>query len=90
MGLTIAVVARQPQNATAAYPKGTSKRFKSAINMDTSWTPLGEAGFESVRRVAIDEDWSAKRFRRVGFIKKMTRDMEWAMTSQGKKKASRK
>jgi hypothetical protein len=72
-----------------AYPKGTSKRFKSAIDMDTGWTPLGEAGFESVRRVAIDEDWSAKRFRRVEFIKSMTREKGWAMTSQGKKKARR-
>jgi len=63
------------------YPKGTSKRFKSAINMYTSWTPLGEAAFESVRRVAIDEDWSAKRFRRVEFIKSMTREKGWAMTS---------
>jgi hypothetical protein len=73
-----------------AYPKGTSKRFKSAINMNTAWTLLGEAGFESVSRVAIDEDWSAKRFRRVEFIKKMTRDTEWVMTRQGKKKAGRK
>jgi hypothetical protein len=72
-----------------AYPKGTSKRFKSAIDMDTGWTPLGEAGFESVRRVAIDEDWSAKRFRRVESIKSMTRERGWAMTSQGKKKARR-
>jgi hypothetical protein len=71
-----------------AYPKGTSKRFKSAIDM-SGWTPLGEAGFEIVSRVAIDEDWSAKRFRRVEFIKSMTRDKGWAMTSQGKKKAGR-
>jgi hypothetical protein len=72
-----------------AYPKGTSKRFKSTINMSTGWTALGEAGFESVRRVAIDEDWSAKRFRRVEFIKSMTRDKGWAMTSQGKNKTAR-
>jgi hypothetical protein len=73
-----------------AYPKGTSKRFKSAINRDSDWIPLGEAGFESVSRVAIDEDWSAKRFRRVEFIKKMTRDAAWALTSQGKKKVGLK
>jgi hypothetical protein len=34
---------------------------------------LGAAGFEPVRMVAVDEDWSALRFRRVGFIKTLTR-----------------
>jgi aspartate 1-decarboxylase len=71
-----------------AYPKASSRRFKNAITVD--WTLLGEAGFESVSRVAIDEDWSAKRFRRAEFIEKMTRDTEWAMTSQGKRKTGRK
>jgi hypothetical protein len=52
-----------------AYPKGTSKRYKSEINRDTGWQVLGQAGFEPVRAVAIDEDWSALRFRRVEFIK---------------------
>ena len=71
-------------------PKGNFKRLKCAINMYTGWTPLGNAGFESVRMVAIDEDWSAKRYRRVEFIKSMTRDKGWAMTSEGKKKSGRK
>lgn len=57
-----------------AYPKGTSKRYKCEFNRDSGWTVLGAAGFESVRMVAIDEDWSALRFRRVAYIKKMTRD----------------
>ena len=52
-----------------AYPKATSKRYKSEINRDTGWQALGHAGFEPVRAVAIDEDWSALRFRRVEFIK---------------------
>jgi aryl carrier-like protein len=30
-------------------------------------------GFDSVRMVAIDEDWSALRFRRVEFIKSSTK-----------------
>jgi hypothetical protein len=51
---------------------------------------MGEAGFEPVRMIAIDEDWSAKRYRRVGFIKTMTRDLRVAMTKEGKKKASQK
>jgi hypothetical protein len=56
-----------------AYPKGTSKNYKCEFNRDTGWKILGELGFEPVRMVAIDEDWSALRFRRIEFIKTMTR-----------------
>ena len=42
-----------------AYPKGSSKRYKSQINRDNGWNALGHEGFEPVRMVAIDEDWSA-------------------------------
>ncbi len=73
-----------------AYPKGSSKKYKCDFNRDTGWESLGSAGFEPVRMVAIDEDWSALRFRRVEFIKTMTRDSTHALTEQGKKKASRK
>ena len=52
-----------------AYPKGTSKKYQSEINRDTGWQALKQAGFDTVRMVAIDEDWSALRFRRVEFIK---------------------
>ncbi|KAA9339335.1 hypothetical protein F0P96_01535 [Hymenobacter busanensis] len=56
-----------------AYPKGTSKKYHCEFNRDTGWAALGAAGFEPVSQVAIDEDWSALRFRRVEYIKKMTR-----------------
>jgi hypothetical protein len=52
-----------------AYPKGTSKKYQSEINRDNGWQALKQAGFDTVRMVAIDEDWSALRFRRVEFIK---------------------
>jgi hypothetical protein len=68
-----------------AYPKGTSKKYKCDFNRDTGWDQLGAHGFEPVRQVAIDEDWSALRFRRAEFIKTMTRS--FAMTETGKKKA---
>ena len=67
-----------------AYPKGTSKSYKCDFNRDSGWEPLGAAGFEGVRQVAIDEDWSALRFRRLGFIKTMKRDPKRAMTKRGK------
>ena len=73
-----------------AYPKGTSKKYKCDFNRDTGWAALGAAGFEGVRMVAIDEDWSALRFRRVEFIRTMTRDKKLAMTNQGKKKVAKK
>jgi hypothetical protein len=51
-----------------AYPKGTSKRIGGEINRDTGWESLKSAGFETVRLVAIDQDWSALRFRRAAYV----------------------
>ncbi|MFN3875556.1 MAG: hypothetical protein ACK4L7_06555 [Flavobacteriales bacterium] len=70
-----------------AYPKQSSKRYRCEFNRDTGWDALGPAGYEPVRQVAIDEDWSALRFRRVAHIKKMTRS--FAMTAEGKAKAAK-
>lgn len=56
-----------------AYPKGTSKRYRSDYNRDAGWEPLLEAGFMPVRQVAIDEDWSALRFRRSQHISQSIR-----------------
>ena len=52
-----------------AYPKGSSKRLTCDFNRDNGWSPLGAVGFRGVRQVAIDEDWSALRFRRAEFVK---------------------
>jgi hypothetical protein len=71
-----------------AYPKGTSKKYKCDFNRDNGWQVLGDLGFEPVRMVAIDEDWSALRFRRVEHIKNMTRS--FAMTEKGKEKIAKK
>ena len=103
VGFFLAFVMSQPEVDTAArlaagkttgdavvwlaYPKGSSKKYKATINRDSGWAGLGAAGFEPVRMVAIDEDWSAVRFRRVDFIKTMTRGKEHALTAQGRKKA---
>ncbi len=71
-----------------AYPKATSKKYKCEFNRDNGWAELGKQGYEPVRQVAIDADWSALRFCRVEFIKSMTRG--FAMTAQGKQKAGHK
>ncbi len=73
-----------------AYPKGTSKNYKCEFNRDTGWKILGELGFESVRMVAIDDDWSALRFRRTEFVKKMVRDEKRALSPTGKAKTKSK
>jgi hypothetical protein len=52
-----------------AYPKKTSKQYSSDIDRDHGWEVLLDRGFDKVRLVAIDEDWSALRFRNVRFIK---------------------
>ena len=53
-----------------AYPKGTSKRYQCEFNRDQGWRVIRAAGFDSVRQVAIDADWSALRFRRLAYVKK--------------------
>jgi hypothetical protein len=69
-----------------AYPKSTSKKYKCEFNRDTGWSVLGKLGYEGVRAVAIDEDWSALRFRNAEYIKKMTRS--FAMSESGKNKVA--
>ncbi|HSN74115.1 MAG TPA: hypothetical protein VL334_03360 [Anaerolineae bacterium] len=71
-----------------AYPKGSSKRYQCDFNRDTGWAALGAAGFEPVRQVAIDADWSALRFRRVEYIKKLTRSKLDAISEAGKERTA--
>jgi hypothetical protein len=52
------------------YPKKTSKKYIiSGPERDRGWKSLNDAGFYGVRMVAIDDDWSAMRFRNVKYIK---------------------
>jgi hypothetical protein len=71
-----------------AYPKKTSKRYEASIDRDHGWDALGRLGFEPVRQVAIDADWSALRFREARHIKGMTRRQEMALSDEGKRRAS--
>ncbi len=72
------------------YPKSSSKRYKCEFNRDAGWARLGQAGYEPVRQVAIDEDWSALRFRQAEFIKTMKRRSEGAISSTGRMKAEQR
>jgi hypothetical protein len=89
-GKAIAKIAKGDTVVWFAYPKGTSKKYKSEIHRDKGWAVLGDAGFEPVRSIAIDEDWTALRFRRAEFIKSMTREPGSRMSAEGKSRAARK
>jgi hypothetical protein len=67
-----------------AYPKASSRKYRCEFNRDQGWESLGAAGFEPVRQVAIDDDWSALRFRRVEHIKSMHRNPEGAISNAGR------
>ena len=73
-----------------AYPKGTSKRYTCEFNRDTGWNAMRSAGFDTVRQVAIDEDWSALRFRRVEFIKPAGGGSSGKPVASAKERARRK
>lgn len=72
------------------YPKGTSKKYSCDFNRDTGWETLGKINLETVRMIAIDEDWSALRFRKADFIKTITRRESYALTKTAKSKTTQK
>lgn len=84
---TLGAMVQEDEVIWFAYPKGTSKKYTCEFNRDTGWKELGKRGFESVRMVAIDEDWSALRFRRAENIKTMKRS--FAMSKVGKARVKR-
>jgi hypothetical protein len=72
------------------YPKGSSKKYKCEFNRDTGWEGLGKYNLEPVRQIAIDEDWSAIRFRRVEYIKTITRAQSGTITEEARRRTSQK
>lgn len=71
-----------------AYPKKTSPLHDPEVSRDESWEPLGAAGFEPVRQVKVDDDWSAVRFRRVEHIERLARDPSRAISAEGRRRAT--
>ena len=62
-GAVEAVAAVKPEGLLwLAYPKGSSK-VKTDVNRDTLWPVVQAHGWRPVRQIAIDEVWSALRFR---------------------------
>jgi hypothetical protein len=50
-----------------AYPKGGSS-IKTDVNRDILWKTLEDTGWRPVRQIALDETWSAMRFRPVSAV----------------------
>lgn len=69
------------------YPKRSSKRLRGEFHRDSDWAVLAASGFEPVRQVAIDEDWSALRFRRVQHIAQFTRG--GAISAEGQRRLAK-
>lgn len=72
-----------------AYPKGSSKKYTCDFNRDTGFQVLGQYNLEPVKIIAIDEDWSALRFRNIKHIKNFTRSQSMALSKTGKEKAKK-
>lgn len=72
------------------YPKGSSKKYTCDFNRDSGWDMIGKFNLESVRIVAIDEDWSALRFRKMEYIKTFNRNEKMALSAIGKQIAKTK
>ena len=51
------------------YPKKSSKKYSSELERDRGWKTLNDLGFYGIRMVAVDENWSAMRFRNIKYIK---------------------
>ena len=83
------VVPKLADDATLwmAYPKKSSKKYRSDLSRDDSWQALGDLGFEPVRQVAVDADWSALRFRRAEQIRQLARDPSRALSRTGRSRA---
>ena len=77
-------LAQEKASIWLCYPKGSSNKYKSDINRDKSWSLFSRYDFEPVSLIAIDQDWSAIRFRQTDQISKMTR--KTAASEKGKKR----
>lgn len=67
-----------------AYPKRSSRRYASDLDRDLTASLLGPFGYEPVAQIAVDDDWSALRFRRTDRIPRMTRS--FAYSEEGRRR----
>lgn len=53
-----------------AHPRKKSENLRTDITNDYQWDPLVKKGYDQIKRLKIDFDWEALRFRRAEYIKK--------------------
>lgn len=53
-----------------AHPRKKSENLPTDITNDYQWDPLVKKGYDQIKRLKIDSDWEALRFRRAEYIKK--------------------
>jgi hypothetical protein len=59
-----------------AYPKGTSKKYSCDFNRNTSREICKPYQLLPIRQIAVDDDWSALRFRKKEYIKSIVRKQQ--------------
>lgn len=64
-----------------AYPKKTSKNYKTDLTRDHGWELFGQHGYEPVSLISLNDDFSIFRFRHVSNIKAMIRSEKMKLTS---------
>ncbi|MGQ9621737.1 MAG: hypothetical protein ACUVTX_12280 [Bacteroidales bacterium] len=52
-----------------AFPKKSTSKITSDLDREHGWEILLQRGFDKVKHVSIDKNWSAIRFRNVRYIK---------------------
>lgn len=52
-----------------AFPKYESLKPESDLDRDHGWEIMLQRGFDKVRQVNIDDNWTALRFRNIRYIK---------------------
>lgn len=51
-----------------AYRKGAAAK-QSGLSRDVGWAPLRELGYDTVRSIAFDDEWTGLRFREAWRVK---------------------
>ncbi len=52
-----------------AFPKKSCRNLSSDLDRDHGWGVLLDRGFDKIRQITIDENWSAIGFRNIRFIR---------------------
>ncbi|MBP8959731.1 MAG: hypothetical protein KBG40_04825 [Bacteroidales bacterium] len=52
-----------------AFPKKACRNLKSDLDKDHGWGALFDRGFDKIRLISIDENWSALGFKNIRFIR---------------------